>query len=252
MTPQMIPDSVPAPPPMPQPLSEMARLTGVFFSPKATFPDVALRPRWWIPVILLAIMSMLVANVYGRRVGWEKMIRAQIERNPRMEQLTPAQREQNIAVGTRVAGIVGYVSPVFVVVMVLVVSAVLIFVFNTMMSANLGFPSMMGIVSYSFLPGLISSALTLLVMFLKDPEDFDLQRPLAFNLGAFLPDSAPRWAIQLGTSFDMFSFWIMALIAIGVSSCVKKIGFGKAFTAVLLPWAIVVILRTMALIAFGG
>jgi hypothetical protein len=135
--------------------------------------------------------------------------------------------------------------------MILVISACLIFVFNTLMGAELQFPSMMGIVSYSFLPSILSGLLTLLVMNLKDPDDFDLQRPLAFNVGAFLPDGVPRWAVTLGTSIDLFSFWIMALIAIGVSSTVRKIGFGKALMGVMFPWAVIVLLRTFALVAFG-
>jgi hypothetical protein len=43
----------------------------------------------------------------------------------------------------------------------------------------------------------------------------------------------------------------MALIAIGVAACVKKISFGKAFGGILFPWALVVILRTLATVAFG-
>jgi hypothetical protein len=246
----MIPE-MPAPPPLPKTLSEPARLAGVFFSPKETFPDIARRPRWWIPLILMAIMSSLVATSYGRRVGWEKVVRAQVENNPRLEQVSPEQREQSIRVATRIAGIIGYVAPLLVALMVLIVSAGLIFVFNTLMGAELEFPSMMGIVSYSYLPGVLASILTLFVMYMKDPEDFDLQRPLAFNVGAFLPDGTARWAIQLGASIDLFSFWTMALIAIGVSSSVRKIGFGKAFMAVLVPWAVIIMLRTFALIAFG-
>jgi hypothetical protein len=126
-----------------------------------------------------------------------------------------------------------------------VVSAVLIFLFNVLMSADLKFPSVMGIVAYSFLPLVISSALTLVVMFMKDPEDFDIQRPLAFNLGAFLPDSTPRWAIVGASSFDLFSFWVIALMAIGISSSVRRVSFTKAFITILFPWALVVGLRVV-------
>ena len=68
MTPQLHPESAPAPPPVPKPLSEAARLTGVFFSPKSTFPDIARRPRWWIPIILLAIIFFLM-GLQGL-IGW--------------------------------------------------------------------------------------------------------------------------------------------------------------------------------------
>ena len=104
MTPQM----TSAPPPIPQPMSEASRLVGVFVSPKSTFPDIVRNPRWWVPVILLAIMATVVSFAYGRHVGWERMIRQQIERNPRMEQLSAAQREQAIVIGTRVTSYITY------------------------------------------------------------------------------------------------------------------------------------------------
>jgi len=251
MTPQMIPENTPALPPTPVAMSEPARLAGVFVSPSSTFPDIVRRPRWWIPLILIAIVSSLVATTYGRKIGWDKLIRTQIEQSQRNDQMTPEQRENAVRIGTTIASFAGYFSPVTVAILILLVSAGLIFIFNTLMGAELQFPSMMGIVSYSFLPSIVSGLLTLLVMYLKDPEDFDLQRPLAFNVGAFLPDGLPRWAVQLGTSIDLFSFWTMALIAIGVSSAVRKIGFGKAFMAVVVPWAVILLLRTLATIAFS-
>jgi hypothetical protein len=89
-------------------------------------------------------------------------------------------------------------------------------------------------------------------MFMKDPEDFDIQRPLAFNLGAFLPDSAPRWVTMGASSFDLFSFWIIALMAIGISSSVRRISFTKAFITILFPWALVVGLRVvLAVLGLG-
>ena len=247
MTPQM----TSAPPPIPQPMSEASRLVGVFVSPKETFPDIVRRPRWWVPVILLAIMGTAFAVSYGRRVGWERMIRQQIERSPQMEQMSAAQREQAIVIGTRVTSYITYAAGVGALVSVVVVAAVLIFLFNILMSADLKFPSMLGIVAYSFLPNLIASALTLLVMFMKDPEDFDIQHPLAFNIGAFLPDGTPKWAVAAGGSFDLFSFWIIALLAIGVSSSVRRISFTKAFITILFPWSLFVVLRVVQAVFQG-
>jgi hypothetical protein len=247
MTPQM----TSAPPPVPQPMSEASRLVGVFVSPQSTFPDIVRRPRWWIPMILLAIMSTIVVSAYGRHVGWERTIRQAMERNPRTEQMSAQQREQAIQVTTRVTSVAAYGAGIFGAISMMVVAAVLIFLFNILMSADLKFPSMLGIVGYSFLPTLISSALTLVVMFMKDPEDFDIQRPLAFNIGAFLPEGTPRWAVLAGNSFDLFSFWIIALLAIGVSSSVRRITFTKALLTILFPWAIVVVLRVAYTVAFG-
>ncbi len=87
--------------------------------------------------------------------------------------------------------------------------------------------------------------LSIIVLFIKNPDDYDLRNPLAFNIGAFLnADTAPKWLMSLCTSLDVFSFWTMALIAIGLTVAARKLSFGKAFMGVLVPWGIFVLGKT--------
>jgi len=211
-----------------------------------------LRPRWWIPVVLIGIFSTVFINLYSARVGWERVVRQQIEQSSRAESMTPQQREQAIAAGARVAQVLGYggtvVGSVF---YLLVTAAVLLFIVNSLLGSEVKFGSMMGIVSYASLPQIVSAVLATLVMYLKPPDDFDLRNPLAFNAGAFLASDATAWMKALAGSFDLFSFWIMALIAVGISAAAPRIKFGKAFGAVLFPWALYVALKTVAAAAFN-
>ena len=84
----------------------------------------------------------------------------------------------------------------------------------------------------------------MLVMYLKAPEDFNIQNPLAFNAGALVASDSPQWLKGLGGSFDLFSFWIMGLMAIGVGAASRKMTFGKAFATILFPWALYVLMKT--------
>src|SRR3984893_14318069 len=94
----------PAPPPLATPpeqpptnqMSEAARLAGVFFSPGKTFADIARRPRWWIPVILSAILGTLFLNAFTQRVGWESVIRPAMEKSAQVQAMPREQREQLI------------------------------------------------------------------------------------------------------------------------------------------------------------
>ena len=72
----------------------------------------------------------------------------------------------------------------------------------------------------------------MVVLFLKDPEEFNLQNPLMFNVGAYLSPDSPAALRALGSSIDLFSLWIIVLLAIGVSSAARKMSFGKALTAI--------------------
>jgi hypothetical protein len=256
MTPQ---PEMSTPPPLPhaivepeQKLNEGQRLLGVFFSPSKVFADIARRPRWWIPLLLMSVVSTIYLNAYSQRVGWERMIRQTIENSPRGENMTAQQREQAIARGASVVKILGYGGAVIGnLITIVIVAAVLIFMANSLMGGNLKFPSMLGIVSYSFLPQILVSGLSMLVMYLKPPDDFDIRNPLLFNAGAFVASDAAQWLKSLASSFDLFSFWIMALIACGISTAAPKVKFGKAFLAVLFPWMLYVALKTAYQAAFA-
>jgi hypothetical protein len=251
----MSPEPAPALPPSPPPLavqpeqphmSEAARLAGVFFSPGKAFADIARRPRWWIPIILSAILSTVYLSAFTQRVGWESVIRSGIDNNPFTQSLTPQQREQQIQVAAGLYKYVGYGSIIGTLFSVFIVAVILMFLFDTMMSAGIGLKRMMAIVAYGFLPLVIQTALSMLVLFLKDPEEFNLQNPLMFNVGAYLSPDAPAALRALGSSIDVFSLWIIILLAIGVSSAARKMSFGKAFAGIALPWALFVGLKTMA------
>jgi hypothetical protein len=86
--------------------------------------------------------------------------------------------------------------------------------------------------------------LSMVVLFLKDPQDFNLQNPLMFNVGSYLSLESPAALRAVGGSLDLFSLWIMVLLAIGVSTAARKIGFGKALGTIVFPWALWVCLKT--------
>ena len=228
-------------------MSEAGRLAGIFVSPGKTFADIALRPRWWVPVLLMAILGTVYLNMFTQRVGWESVIRQALERSPQGQNMTPEQRQQAITVGARLYQYLGYGgSAVGTLFYVFIVAVVMMFLFDTIMSAGVGLKRMMAIVAYGFLPLLIQTALSMVVLLLKDPEEFNLQNPLMFNVGAFLSPETPAALRAAGSSIDLFSLWILVLLAIGVSTVARKISFGKALAGIGVPWVLFVILKAAA------
>jgi hypothetical protein len=229
------------------PLGEVGRITGVFIDPKKAFADIAARPRWIVPVVLLILAAMAFTYTYTSRVGWERYIRQTMENNPSMQNLPADQREARIQTGAKFAPIVGYVgSLLFVPIGALVIGGALLLVCKMMGAGALNFKQMFAISAYSMLPGLISSILAIIVMFIKNPEEFNLQNPLAFNLGAFMepPPNSGKFLYSLATSIDLFSFWTILLLAVGISVAARKFPFSKAVVAVVLPWALYVLIKS--------
>jgi hypothetical protein len=233
-------------------MSEAGRLAGVFFTPFAALSDVARRPRWWIPMIIVGVASILLLVAFSRHVGWERAIVKGVDQSTRTQNLTPQQRRQAIEVGERITPFIAYIAPFIAALVTVLVAGVMIFFTNSLMGAEISFPSMLGVVGYSGLPpGLVTVALTVLVMFLKSPDDFDLNNPLAFNVAAFLPDGSARWLIALCSSLDLFSFWRMGLLAIGITAAAPRIRIGRALLAVVFPWALYVAVKTAVAGVFG-
>jgi len=250
----MSPEPAHGPPPLAMPsdqppvtkMSEPARLAGVFFSPGKAFADIARRPRWWIPVILSAILSTVYLNAFTQRVGWESVIRPAIEKSQNTQNMPVQQREQVIRTAAGLYKYLGYGSILLSLLSVFIIAVILMFLFDTMMSAGVGLNRMMAIVAYAFLPMMIYTALSMVVLFLKDPDEFNLQNPLMFNVGAFLSTDAPAALRSLGSSIDLFSLWVVVLLAIGVSAAAHKISFGKALAGIALPWALYVCIKVGA------
>ncbi len=237
MTPQTEPESR---------MSELGRLTNVFFEPRSAFADIAARPRPWAPLALSVLMALVFMTAFSQRVGWERFARQTIESASQMQNMPPEQRERAVAMQLKIMPVMGYVGAVLgTAVTALIVAGVLLLIFKAFMGAAITFKQMFGITAYSFLPGVVSGLAALVVMFLKDPDEFNLQNPTAFNLGAFFnPESTAKWKIALGSSIDLFTIWIVVLLAIGVATAARRMSFGKALTGVLTPWLLWVLLKT--------
>ena len=226
-------------------MSEVGRLTGIFWEPKPVFQDLAVRPRFWVPLILLTALSLAYMISFSRVVGWETMIRRQMDTNTRIQQMPAEQKERAIQQGMAISVPLAYVgATVGMAVGSLAIAGVLLGVMNLLGGAGLKYRQAFSITCYSFLPSALATILAMVVMFLKDPEDFDLQNPLPLNLGAFLssPETA-AWLKALARSVDLFTIWIILLMALGFSTAAgKRLPFGKALTLIVLPWAVFVLL----------
>lgn len=239
--PDMTPEQIPDEEPQPRGMGEISRLTGVFFEPAKTFEDVAARPRFWVPLILGMIVGIVYLSLYSQHVGWERMIRRGIETSTRAAQLSAEQKEAQIQMSAKFAPVIGYVAvivgaPLF----TLIWAAILMGIVKGLMSVPVRLKQVFAAICYGSLPGVVMALLAIGVMFMKPPDDFNMQNPLVFNPGAFMdPTTSSKFLYSIASALDLFSLWKMVLIAIGLKAAGgKALSMGGAMTAVFLPWAI--------------
>ncbi len=235
-------------------MSELGRLAGVFWEPKPVFQDLAERPRFWVPLLILTILGTVYIAAFANWVGFETLIRRQLESNERIQQMPADQQERAIEMSLRVAAPMSYVSAVAgMAIASLVVAAILLACFNFLGGAGIRFKQAFSITCYSFLPSGLASILALIVMFLKDPADFDLQNPLPLNLGAFLSQQdTAAWLRALASTVNLFTIWTILLLALGFSVAGRRVSYSKALVLVVLPWLVFVLIRVAYAAAFGA
>jgi hypothetical protein len=222
-------------------MNEPARLFGVFYEPGKVFADVAERPRWLIPLIVAILLALSLTYAISSHIGWDQTIRQAFANNSRVAELPADQREQLIARSTKFASIVGWAGAiVFPPFFVLIVAGVLTGIFNGLLGTELKFVQMFAITAYAFLVRGLYNLLLILLLYLKPPEDFNIQVS-PFSPAAYMNrQENPKWLMSLAGSLDLFTLWTIVLLAIGFSVAAKKLSFSKALITIAIPWLILV------------
>ena len=108
----------------------------------------------------------------------------------------------------------------------LIWAAVLLAIVKGMMSAQVRLKQLYAILCYASLPGVIMAALSIAVMFMKPPDDFNLQNPLVFNPAAFMDQATTsKFVYSLASAFDLFTIWKLVLIAHRTEGGGRQTGF---------------------------
>jgi hypothetical protein len=254
----MTPETAQFSDPTPAHMGTFSRITGVFFEPGKTFEDIGRRPSWFVPLLLAILSGLAFYTAYGQHVGWARFVNQQMATNPRvqqaMAQVPPDQLESRMAMQAKITGISYYVSMFVVIPIVMLISSAVLLGLTSMMSAGLRYKQIFAIVCFAGLPMVIRNLLSLVVVFLKNPDDFNLTNPLAFNVAAFMdPLTSSKFLYTLGTMFDVFAIWTILLTGIGLSAAAgkKKLSFGGGLFAAATPWVVFGLLAAGMTAAFS-
>ena len=237
-------------------MSEWSRLLGVFFEPGKTFADIADRPRWLVPVLIGILSSVLLIYLFNRHVGWESSLQRAMDNNRFVQQLPPDQRQIAFDRQLRLMPVFSYLGAILGFPITLLLAAGLATgIIRGLLGTPIRFVQAFAAMAYAFLPRVIYAGLSISVMFLKNPDEFDLQNAFASNPGAFMdPQKSSRFLYTVASQLDVFSIWVILLMAVGLKAAGgKRLSFGGALFAVVLPWAVYVLIRGGAAAAgLGG
>ena len=234
--------------PTPEPvagLSPVARITNIFFSPSTTFADLKRKPSWWVAWLLISVVSLIFVFAMQQKIGFDRMVQNEINASPKtveqLDKMPPEQREQRMQISTTVTKYISYGTPVFILIVNVIIAAVLMATFNFGFGTEVSFGLSMALVFYSFIPEILKSILGAISLYAgADPDGFNPRNPIATNLGFFISRTDHPVLYSLGSSVDIFGIWVLILLGIGFAT-VSKVKRGTAIS-VIAGWYILIAL----------
>ena len=165
-------------------------------------------------------------------------------------QLTPDQKQQRLALGTKITGIITYAIPVIILITMAIYALILWGCFNFVLGSQTTFWQVFAVSFYAALPYLILNVLLIATLYFGgNAEAYDYKNPVGTNPAYFLPDAGPFLKAILG-EFDVIKLWTLVLEVLGMAIIAKKTITQSALVVVGL-WAIRVILTVGAAAAFS-
>ena len=237
------------------PMSFPERFLGVFISPGPTFEDIARRPGFIAPLIIMVLLSIAGTETFLAKIGVEPVVRWAMEHSSRTSNMSPEQMEQVLGrivpFQTVLAHIVGVLWVPFLALLVAVVGLVTL---NTIFGCGITFKVAFSVPAYAYLVNIIYSLIGIVLVVFGAPEHLisNPQNLTPTSVGFFLnPLDTSKTLMALGSSLEGFSFWYMALLGVGFSQASgRKVKFTPLFLIFLGLWLFVALIK-MGLATLG-
>ena len=227
--------------------SALGRLVGVFISPVRTFASIAARPTWILPVAIAAGLSLPLSELILSKVDWRTVVSEQVAKSGRT--LTEAQLDQAVERTQRMAPLWDVIFVVMPLIVVFVVAGVYWGACNAF-GWEVRFPQSLGVTSHAFLPHALASFGLAAAVWNETTVDMQKSWDLVpTNLGYFARET-DKVTHSLASSIDIFSFWTMALLVLGLAAAAKA-SRTRVAILVLSIWALYVLGKAGAAALMG-
>jgi hypothetical protein len=229
------------------------RFVNTFVAPTSTFADLRRNPSWWVPWLAVSVMAIAFFAVLGQRVGFEQIVRNEIQKSSRYEQfqkLPPEQQERQMQISMTITRFAGYASPVTILIVTVIVAAVLMATFNFGAGAEVTFKQAMAISMYAMAPMVLFYALGIVSLLIGvDAEGINIRNPVASNPAYLMDPTQNKFLYGMVSALDIFAIWSIILTGIGyaANSKVKR----SIAIAIVASWYVVYKLAASALSLLG-
>jgi hypothetical protein len=174
-------------------LSQIERVVDTFVAPSKTFSDILRSASVWLPMLLIVASFLASAFVIDKKVGFDQVYANTLHQSPAQEErlngLEPDAKAKAMQTGANVTRGVTYGLSVGILVIQLIYALILWGLFNFALGADTKFPQVFAVSIYALLPYLVTTLITVAVLYFGgSAESFDQRNPIGTNLAYYLPE----------------------------------------------------------------
>jgi len=233
-------------PPQEKPSNPFSRIVGVLFSPGQTFADIARKPDWLVPALVIIVVFFVAAIVTVPRLDFEGMMRQAME----AKGATGPQAEQGMRFALAMARGIQYTIP-FLMIGFLAVAALIYWLGVRLVGGEATYQQVFSVVLYGFMPVVVRQLVKIPIVLSKhniNPRDAEtiVRSGPAFLVG--YKEHPMLWALL--TRLDLFALWSVILIVIGLAVA-SRISKAKSAGVVIVVWSVMTLI-TLGFAAIGA
>ncbi len=222
-------------------LNVFQRLINLYFSPSRTFNSLSVKPDWLTPLIISLILMATAMFLLNDVIQQEQIAAAKtsIMKNDRIPDNQKEQVIEQQGVMMKKFWIVGVIVGVFMMIGAYFLGGLAVWLGgNVALGKGPGYLTALSVFGYAGLVDLISSIIKLPLMHLNQTMRIDS------GLGMLVSKEETRSALYTFlSSFDLFSFWQLALMIIGFS-IIYKAPVKKSAVLIIVMWLVWVLIKT--------
>lgn len=245
----------------PAPMSPVQRVTGIFFEPSSVFRNLRAHPHWLLGLVIITLFTFAYATVFTYRLTPERIVGYTIDKTAssgfipadkveeiKAQQIADAKNPVKAALG---------IIPQFVGVFVFTaVFAAIAMLLVMLFGGRIGFWQSFAVMIYAALPAaIITSVLSLVLLFVKDPDDIHpiLGRTtlVTDNLGALFKPAEHPVLFAAASTIGLLAFYRVWLTAIGLNNAGERVKSSTGWTVAIAFWVIGLLLAAGSGALFG-
>ena len=222
----------------------LSKVVNIFFEPRKVFQSLKIKPTWLVSVIIMAVLGMgffyytfpYIMNEQVQNIRDNDRIPEQAK----LEIIEKMKEAQHPPIWQMA------IAPVGTLIYLVIVAAVLFFVFNVLMGGDSGFRRVFSVYCYSALVAIPAMIVKYPLVMMKG--NINVQTSLGLLLS---PDAKGSFLHSVLSSFDIFNVWQVILVSMGLG-VMYKFSTKKAFTTVAILWIIWILTKSGLGSIFGG